>query len=154
MPGKRRGKRGGGPTSSATSKPKPKPAPEPSGKAVLPPKESNVFKSILRSYERKEYKKGVKAADTILKKFPEHGETLAMKGLLCNCLNKRDEAYELVRRGLRNNLFSHVCWHVYGLLYRSDRNYAEAIKCYQNAVTILVNTIKRTKILYNATKTL
>lgn len=29
---------------------------------------------------------------------------------------------------------SHVCWHVYGLLHRSERNYAEAVKCYLNAL--------------------
>lgn len=29
--------------------------------------------------QTKQYKKGIKNADTILKKFPEHGETLAMK---------------------------------------------------------------------------
>lgn len=29
---------------------------------------------------------------------------------------------------------SHVCWHVYGLLHRSERNYAEAIKSYLNAL--------------------
>lgn len=44
-------------------------------------------------------------------------ETLAMKGLTLNCLGKKEEAYELVRRGLRNDLKSHVCilgyrdWH-------------------------------------------
>lgn len=31
--------------------------------------------------QTKQYKKGIKNADTILKKFPEHGETLAMKVL-------------------------------------------------------------------------
>lgn len=36
-------------------------------------------------------------------------ETLAMKGLTLNCLGKKEEAYELVRRGLRNDLKSHVC---------------------------------------------
>lgn len=36
-------------------------------------------------------------------------ETLAMKGLTLNCLGKKEEAYELVRRGLRNDLRSHVC---------------------------------------------
>jgi len=64
----------------------------------------------------------------------EHGETLAMKGLTLNCLNRKDEAYEYVRRGLRNDLKSHVCWHVYGLLQRSDKKYDEAIKCYRNAL--------------------
>lgn len=64
--------------------------------------------------QSKAYKKGVKAADTILKKFPEHGETLAMKGLLLNCMEKKEEAYELVKRGVKNDIRSHVCWHVYG----------------------------------------
>lgn len=42
--------------------------------------------------------------------------------------------YELVRLGLKKNMQSHVCWHVYGLLYRSDRDYKEAIKCYKQAL--------------------
>lgn len=57
-----------------------------------------------------------------------------MKGLTLNCLNRKEEAYEYVRRGLRNDLKSHVCWHVYGLLQRSDKKYDEAIKCYRNAL--------------------
>lgn len=32
-----------------------------------------------------------------------------MKGLTLNCLGKKEEAYDLVRRGLRNDLKSHVC---------------------------------------------
>ncbi|XP_052176449.1 N-terminal acetyltransferase A complex auxiliary subunit NAA15-like isoform X2 [Diospyros lotus] len=104
--------------------------------ASLPPKEANLFKVIAKSYETKQYKKGLKAADSILKKFPDHGETLSMKGLTLNCMDRKAEAYELVRLGLKNDLKSHVCWHVYGLLYRSDRDYREAIKCYRNALKI------------------
>ncbi|KAI3777798.1 hypothetical protein L1987_47601 [Smallanthus sonchifolius] len=104
--------------------------------ASLPPKEANLFKLIVKSYETKQYKKGLKAADAILKKFPDHGETLSMKGLTLNCMDRKPEAYELVRLGLKNDLKSHVCWHVYGLLYRSDREYREAIKCYRNALRI------------------
>ncbi|KDO25758.1 hypothetical protein SPRG_09056 [Saprolegnia parasitica CBS 223.65] len=102
----------------------------------LPSKESTLFRSIVKYYEIKQYKKGLKAADAILKKFPEHGETLAMKGLTLNCMGKKEEAYEFVRQGVKRDLKSHVCWHVYGLLYRSDRNYAEAIKCYRQALRI------------------
>ncbi|XP_031216977.1 N-alpha-acetyltransferase 16, NatA auxiliary subunit isoform X2 [Mastomys coucha] len=69
-------------------------------------------------------------------KFAEHGETLAMKGLTLNCLGKREEAYEFVRKGLRSDVRSHVCWHVYGLLQRSDKKYDEAIKCYRNALKL------------------
>ena len=62
------------------------------------------------------------------------GETLAMKGLTLNCMDRKKEAYEHVRLGLKKNMMSHVCWHVYGLLYRSDRDYKEAIKCYKQAL--------------------
>ncbi|XRB11152.1 N-terminal acetyltransferase A complex auxiliary subunit NAA15 [Pseudoscourfieldia marina] len=122
---------------------------------LLPPKEAGSFKQIVRCYEMKQYKKGLKTADGILKKFPNHGETLAMKGLIINASSdnlggggggggaasslasveaKKAEAYDLVRLGLKHDLKSHVCWHVYGLLYRSDRNYNQAIKCYLNAL--------------------
>jgi len=100
----------------------------------LPPKESALFKSIVKHYETKQYKKGMKVADMVLKKFPEHGETLAMKGLIMNCLERKTEAYDLVRRGIKQDMMSHVCWHVFGLLYRSDRNYLQAIKSYRNAL--------------------
>ena len=43
-----------------------------------------------------------------------------MKGLILSQMNKKVEAYEYARKGLKNDLRSHVCWHVYGLLYRSD----------------------------------
>jgi len=102
----------------------------------LPPRENNWFKRILKCYEQKQYKNGLKFAKQILSnpKFQEHGETLAMKGLTLNCLGRKEEAYDHVRRGLRNDLRSHVCWHVFGLLQRSDRKYDEAIKCYRNAL--------------------
>ena len=65
----------------------------------LPPRESQLFKSIVKLYETKQYKKGIKAADGVLKKFPEHGETLAMKGLILNCMDRKTEAYDLARLG-------------------------------------------------------
>lgn len=81
---------------------------------VLPSKEAALFRQILRYYETKQYKKGIKTADTILAKFPLHGETIAMKGLTYNCMNKKEEARTLVKKGLALNIKSHVCWHVYG----------------------------------------
>ena len=57
-----------------------------------------------------------------------------MKGLILNYCNKKAEAYECAQKGLRNDVKSHVCWHVYGLIQRSDRKYDEAIKCYRNAL--------------------
>ena len=93
---------------------------------------------VQKYYEEKQYKKGLKDAEKILRspKFCEHGETLAMKGLILNCMDRKEEGYEFARRGLRNNLRSHVCWHVFGLMHRSDRNYPEAIKSYLQALRI------------------
>ena len=105
-------------------------------KQRLPKKEAETFKNIVKFYETKQYKKGLKAADLVLKKHPEHGETLAMKGLVLNCLDRKTEAYDHVKKGLRADMRSHVCWHVYGLLYRSDRNYEQAIKSYKQALKI------------------
>mmetsp|Transcript_30404 Transcript_30404/g.83776 ORF Transcript_30404/g.83776 Transcript_30404/m.83776 type:complete len:937 (-) Transcript_30404:396-3206(-) len=103
---------------------------------VLPAKDQAVFRSIVKFYETKQYKKGVKAADSILKKHPEHGETLCMKGLTLSYLDRKEEAYELVRKGLKHDLKSHVCWHVFGLLHRQDKDYKEAVKCYRRALHI------------------
>jgi len=83
----------------------------------LPRKEADLFKNVVKFYENKNYKKGMKNADQILKRFPNHGETLCMKGLILNGMasakgavgskDKREEeeetkkeAVELVKRGL------------------------------------------------------
>lgn len=71
---------------------------------LLPKKEADLFKNVVKHYEQKQYKKAVKHADAILKKFPKHGETLAMKGLTLNCMNKREDAHALVKQGLMNDL--------------------------------------------------
>ena len=70
----------------------------------LPKKESDLFKNVVKHYEQKQYKKAVKQADTILKRFPNHGETLAMKGLVLNYMAKKDEAHALVKEGLMNDM--------------------------------------------------
>jgi tetratricopeptide (TPR) repeat protein len=82
----------------------------------LPSKENTLFKQVVKFYEEKQYKRAIKAADQILRKVPDHGETLAMKGLVLSNMgpDKKEEAYELVRKGLKADLRSHVCWHVYG----------------------------------------
>jgi len=147
-------------------------------KRELPKKENDLYRSIAKFYETKQYKKGIKvrhththklmfdsghtfyvssrrphspmrcpssaltrhpqSADAVLKKFPDHGETQAMKGLCLNCLGdeKKDEARELVKLALRNDMMSHVCWHVHGLLHRSDKDYAQAVKAYKQALKI------------------
>lgn len=44
-----------------------------STKKALPSKESALFKELLSLYETRQLKKGIKTADQILKKVPDHG---------------------------------------------------------------------------------
>ncbi|KAF3905448.1 hypothetical protein ABW20_dc0103635 [Dactylellina cionopaga] len=57
-----------------------------------------------------------------------------MKGLLINCQGKTEEAFIIAKEALKQDMKSHVCWHVYGLLYRSQKNFDEAIKAYKMAL--------------------
>ncbi|TKX23977.1 N-terminal acetyltransferase A complex subunit nat1 [Elsinoe australis] len=102
----------------------------------IPSKEQGLFRQVVQLYENKQYKKGLKTADQILKKHPDHGDTIAMKALIINTQGKTDEAFELAKLALKYAMKSHVCWHVYGLLYRSQKNYEEAIKAYKFALRL------------------
>ena len=39
-----------------------------------------------------------------------------MKGLILNCMGRKEEAYDHVRRGLKNDIKSHVCIHPHKLM--------------------------------------
>ncbi|KAI1825975.1 tetratricopeptide [Xylaria intraflava] len=99
-------------------------------------KESALFRQVIRNYEEKQYKRGLKAAEQILKKHPKHGDTMAMKALIINSMGKTDEAFALAKEALTADMKSHICWHVYGLLYRHQKNFEEAIKAYKYALKI------------------
>jgi peptide alpha-N-acetyltransferase len=45
----------------------------PADNRTLPTKEAGLFKQVLQQYEAKQWKKGVKTADAILKVKPDHG---------------------------------------------------------------------------------
>lgn len=82
------------------------------------------------------FRTGIKTAEQILKKNPNHGDTLAMKALIMSNMGQQEEAFVLAKEALKNDMKSHICWHVYGLLYRADKNYEEAIKAYRFALRI------------------
>lgn len=105
---------------------------------TLPTKEKGLLQRIKIYYKRNEYKNGLKLAKQILSnpRFSAHGETLALKGLALNVMGRKEEAYEHVRKGLKNDLRSHVAWHAYGILHKSDKKYDDALKCYRNALKL------------------
>ncbi|BGO94951.1 hypothetical protein NBRC10512_000630 [Rhodotorula toruloides] len=94
------------------------------------------FRDVLTRYEAKEYQKGLDEVQLILDQYPEHGESLCMKGMFLCCLDRKDEGYELVKRGVKNDMGSHIVWHVYALCLRADKNFEEALKCYKKACEI------------------
>jgi N-alpha-acetyltransferase 15/16, NatA auxiliary subunit len=102
----------------------------------LSAKENSLFRQVIRNYEDKQYKRGLKAAEQILKKSPKHGDTMAMKALIINQQGKTEEAFALGKEALTADMKSHICWHVYGLLYRHQKNFEEAIKAYKFALRL------------------
>lgn len=101
---------------------------------VLPKKFKEIYLTIQKFYDKKDYVNGLKATEHILEKYPNHGETLALKGLMIHAKGDREEGHKLVKQGIKNDVVSNVCWHVLGLLHRSENNLKEASKCYLNAL--------------------
>ncbi len=57
-----------------------------------------------------------------------------MKGLILTHMGKRDDGLDLVKKGMRLDLTSHICWHVFGLIQKGEKNYEEALKSYTQAL--------------------
>lgn len=104
----------------------------------LPAKEAVVFRKLVICWEEKQWKVGLQLAKKILgtKGCQEHGETLAMRGLLLLGVGRREEAMVEVRRGLRAGIQSSRCWHAFGLLCRAERKFVEAISSFKQALKL------------------
>lgn len=59
-----------------------------------------------------------------------------MKALILSSIGQQKEAFSLAKTALNNNMKSHVCWHVYGILYRTNKQYDESIKAYKFALKL------------------
>ncbi|KAL8414295.1 hypothetical protein RB594_005503 [Gaeumannomyces avenae] len=102
----------------------------------LSTRDNNLLRTVVRNFEDKQYRRGLKAAEQILKKNPKHGDTMAMKALIMNAQGKTEEAFVLGKEAVSVDMKSHVCWHVYGMLYRTRKNFDEAIRAYKFALRL------------------
>jgi len=104
----------------------------------LPAREAASFKKLVKCWEEKQWKIGLRLAKQILgtRGCGEHGETLALKGLLLLGIGRREDAMAEVRRGLQSGLTSARCWHAFGLLCRAERKFGEAIKSFKHALRL------------------
>ncbi|KAG1732951.1 NMDA receptor-regulated protein 1-domain-containing protein [Suillus lakei] len=121
----------------------------------LAQKDKKLFADLLSQYENRQLSKGRKTADQILKKYPEHGETMCMKGLILVHLGQRDEGINLVKEGMRKDLSSHICWHVWALIQKSEHKYEDALKSYIQALKFdkdNFNILRDTAVLQTQTR--
>ncbi|KJE95561.1 NMDA receptor-regulated protein 1 [Capsaspora owczarzaki ATCC 30864] len=102
----------------------------------LPAADQKRFNMIVNAYERKLYKKGLKWVDQLIKKYHDYADAISMRGLIIHCMGKKEEGYTAAKGALKIGLSSHICWHVLGLMHRSDKNYVEAMKCYKMALRL------------------
>lgn len=104
----------------------------------LPSREAGLYKRMIKLYEQKQYKNGLKLCKQILSGpgLANHADTLAMKALILSAQDKKTEAFDTAKLALRYGIRSSMCWHVMGLIYRADRNYLEAGKCYRQALRL------------------
>lgn len=51
-------------------------------------------------------------------------------------LGEREAGINLIKDGMRKDLQSHICWHVWALIQKGEHNYEEALKSYTMALKI------------------
>ena len=112
---------------------------------ALSSKDHSSFRDALKLYEAKQYKKALKLTEQILKKNPGHGETLSVRGLMRYHLNQKDDGLDDLKKGLVADPDSYICWHVYGLYNRLEKNYEEAAKAFTKALQYDPNNMNVTR---------
>lgn len=94
------------------------------------------FKDMVKLYDKKMYKKSLKKCESILETQPNHGETLAMKALIYNTVGRKTEARDTINKAIMCNFKSFTSWHIKGMIERTDRNFADAKKCFAQSSKI------------------
>lgn len=57
-----------------------------------------------------------------------------MKALVLSAVGRTEEADETIKRSLRADVLSSLCWHIYGIISRTNRNLDQALRCYRQAI--------------------
>lgn len=108
----------------------------------LSPALRDKFKTLCDHHERQEWKKSLKTANEILSESPNQPDTLSMKGLVLLSAPEKEggdkkEGFNLLKQGLMESKFSsYICWHAYGLYHRGEKQYDDAIKCYNHSLKL------------------
>ena len=57
-----------------------------------------------------------------------------MKALILDVTGHHNDAVDLARVAVKKDVKSHVCWHIFGMIMRSDRKFGEAMKALKMAL--------------------
>jgi tetratricopeptide (TPR) repeat protein len=93
-----------------------------------------VLKQALKNFENKNFKKTVKLCDEGIKFFPHNFEFWSLKAICLHSLGKAPEGYELIKRSLQQNTKSGLSWHLYAIMLKNDKNFADSIKSMRNSL--------------------
>lgn len=102
--------------------------------ATLPQAQQRIFDKMGREFDNRDYTKALRSADSILSIVPDHADTVAMKGLTLHSMDRKEEGYELIKKAIALCPRSTIAWHSLGMCQRTDRNYAEALKAFKQAL--------------------
>lgn len=105
----------------------------------LPLVHQNNFKNAAKQYDNKEFKKALRSVEKILDSYPDHADSLALKGLLLKSIKPEDpeEAYRFIKLALKySENKSFMAWNVYGSMKKEDCDFETAQNCFSNALKI------------------
>ena len=100
------------------------------GSKPLSSKDQSNFRDAIKLYEANQFRKAHKITEQILKKNPGHGETTALRGLMRCHINQKDEGIADLKKALTTDPESYICWHLYGIHAKMEKNYEEAVKAF------------------------
>lgn len=95
---------------------------------ALPPYQKRLYDKLVNDIERDQLSKALRSAEAILGVFPDHVQTLAMKGLILHKLKETEEAFELIKKAISLNAESTSAWLCLATCHLSDKNYVDALK--------------------------
>eukprot|EP00915_Cephaloidophora_sp_WS-2016_P000069 GHVH01000134.1.p1 GENE.GHVH01000134.1~~GHVH01000134.1.p1 ORF type:complete len:983 (+),score=156.61 GHVH01000134.1:47-2995(+) len=87
-----------------------------------------TYQKMMVAFEDRNNENALKFANSILVNYPDHGETLSIKGLvLGKNVEQHDEALATLKLAIRSDPDSVLCWHAIGTFHKDNRNFKEAI---------------------------
>lgn len=101
--------------------------------------EKKQFQTMIDRYDSKQFTKAFEINQELVASHPDHAEALAFKALILMGLKKKDESLELMKEILKkdkSNFKNFTVWHVYGIIYRQNKQYKEARMSFAQALKI------------------